>query len=125
MSVKIEFIKEAAEDYKKLDGSLKILCDKKLEELEINPNLGEKLGNKYNIDLTGFYKIYFNSKRYRIVYRIREHLLEIIEIWGIGKRDKEEIYKIVGKRLKKKLKASYASNKKNDTYGAIRRAALR
>ncbi|HOF01310.1 MAG TPA: type II toxin-antitoxin system RelE/ParE family toxin [Spirochaetota bacterium] len=101
MSVKIEFIKEAAEDYKKLDGNLKILCDKKLEELEINPNLGEKLGNKYNIDLTGFYKIYFNSKRYRIVYRIREHLLEIIEIWGIGKRDKEEIYKIVGKRLKK------------------------
>lgn len=101
MSSKIEFIKEAAEDYKKLDGSLKKLCDKKLEELVINPNLGEKLGNKYNIDLTGFYKIYFNSKKYRIVYRIREHLLEVIEIWGISKRDKEEIYKMVGKRLGK------------------------
>jgi hypothetical protein len=28
--------------------------------------------------------------------------IEIIEIWGIGKRDKEEIYKIIGKRLRKK-----------------------
>ncbi|HPO49844.1 MAG TPA: type II toxin-antitoxin system RelE/ParE family toxin [Spirochaetota bacterium] len=101
MNGKIEFIKEAADDYRNLDGSLKKLCDKKLEELEINPYLGDKLGNKYNIDLTGFYKIYFNSKKYRIVYRIKDNLLEIIEIWGIGKRDKEEIYKIVGKRLGK------------------------
>ena len=28
--------------------------------------------------------------------------IEIIEIWGIGKRDKLEVYKDVGKRIKKR-----------------------
>ena len=40
-------------------------------------------------------------KKYRIVYRIVKEGIEIIEIWGIGKRDKLEVYKDVGKRIKK------------------------
>ncbi len=100
MSYKIEFIKEAAKDYKKLDGSVKKLVNIKIEELSKNPMLGEKLGNKNNIDLTGFFKIYVFKKKYRIVYRlITPEEIEIVEIWGIGKRDKEEIYRIIGKRL--------------------------
>ena len=85
-----------------MDGSLKKLVNKKFEELSNNPYLGENLGNKFNVDLTGFYKLYFNNKKHRIVYRIINDNIEIIEIWGIGKRDKEEIYKLIGKRLKKK-----------------------
>ena len=55
---------------------------------------------KHNIDLSGFYKIYVAKKSYRIVYRlITPSQIEIIEIWGIGKRDKEEIYRIIGKRI--------------------------
>jgi mRNA interferase RelE/StbE len=42
------------------------------------------------------------KKSYRIVYRIVKNEIEIIEIWGIGKRDKMEIYKKVGKRVSKK-----------------------
>jgi len=100
MNYKIEFIKAAAKDYKKLDGSVKKLVNIKIEELSKNPMLGEKLGNKNNIDLTGFFKIYAFKKKYRIVYRlITPEEIEIVEIWGIGKRDKEEIYKIIGKRL--------------------------
>jgi len=62
------------------------------------------LGNKNNIDLTGYYKIYFNKKKHRIVYRITkdENKIEIIEIWGIGKKDKMEIYKDVEKRIIKR-----------------------
>ena len=101
MSYRIEFIKEAAKDYKNLDGSVKKLVNIKIEELSKNPMVGEKLGNKNNIDLTGFFKIYVFKKKYRIVYRlITPDEIEIIEIWGIGKRDKEEIYRIIGKRLK-------------------------
>ena len=100
MSYKVEFIKEAAKDYKNLDGSVKKLVNVKIEELSKNPMLGEKLGNKNNIDLTGFFKIYVFKKKYRIVYRlITPEEIEIVEIWGIGKRDKEEIYRIIGKRL--------------------------
>ena len=100
MTYKIEFISEAAKDYKKLDGSIKKVVNKKIEELAKNPLLGEQLGNKFNIDLSGFFKLYVAKKRYRIVYRlITPKEIEIIEVWGIGKRDKEMIYKIIGRRL--------------------------
>jgi mRNA interferase RelE/StbE len=101
MSYQIEFIKDAIQDYKELDGSIKKSVNKKLDELAENPFLGEKLGHKFNIDLTGFLKIYIHGKKYRIVYRlISPEKVEIIEIWGIGKREKEEIYKMIGKRIK-------------------------
>lgn len=101
MSFKVEFIPEAAQDYKKLDGSIKKLVNKKIDELSEKPFLGELLGNKHNIDLSGFYKIYVAKKSIRIVYRlISPTEIEVIEIWGIGKRDKEEIYRLLGKRIK-------------------------
>jgi len=102
--MEIKFIPEAAKEYKSLDGSIKKLVDEKLEDLEKNPYLGESLGNKNNIDLTGYYKIYVYKKIYRIVYRITddENKIEIIEIWGIGKKDKMKIYKDVGGRIKKR-----------------------
>lgn len=101
MSYQIEFIIDAVKDYKELDGSIKKSVNKKLEELAENPFLGEKLGHKFNIDLSGFLKIYVHGKKFRIVYRlISPEKIEVIEIWGIGKREKEEIYKIIGKRIK-------------------------
>lgn len=101
MDYKILFIPDAVKDYKELDGSIKKSVDKKIEELKTNPFLGDKLGNKFNIDLTGFYKIYAHGKKYRIVYRIiAPEKIEILEIWGIGKREKEEIYRTIGKRIK-------------------------
>ena len=42
---KVEFIPEAALDYKNLDGSIKKIVNKKIEELEKNPFIGE-LKNK-------------------------------------------------------------------------------
>jgi mRNA interferase RelE/StbE len=99
MSFEIQFIQEAVNDYRSLDGSIKKLVTEKIEKLKENPFLGEALGNKNNIDLTGYYKIYAAKKTYRIVYRIVKNEIEIVEIWGIGKRDKMEIYKIIGKRI--------------------------
>ena len=100
MTYKIQFIPEAARDYKELDGSIKKLVNKKIEEIERNPFLGEKLGNKFNIDLTGFLKTYVASKKYRIIYRLLSpEKVEIVEIWGIGKREKEEIYRTIATRL--------------------------
>jgi len=98
--VDIKFIPEAEKDYKSLDGSIKKLVNEKIDDLRDKPYLGEELGNKNNIDLTGFYKIYVAKKKYRIIYRIVKDEIEIIEIWGIGKRDKLEVYEDVGKRIK-------------------------
>ncbi len=108
MAYKIELIAEAEEDFSSLDKSIQKQVSKKIDALPNNPYLGEPLGNKYGIDLTGFYKLYVAKKKYRIVYRLLDRLLgehiEVIEIIGIGKRDKEEIYRLVAKRLKKLLK---------------------
>jgi len=100
--VDIQFIPEAVKDYKSLDGNIKILVNDKIDKLKENPYLGEELGNRSNINLTGYYKIYIDKKKYRIVYRIVKNEIEIIEIWGIGKRDKMKIYKDVGKRISKR-----------------------
>jgi Cytotoxic translational repressor of toxin-antitoxin stability system len=100
MTYTVLFIPAAIEDYRKLDGSVKKDVNKKINELQDNPFLGERLGNKFNIDLTGFLKIYVHGKKYRIVYRlINPEKIEVIEIWGIGKREKEEIYRTIGKRI--------------------------
>ncbi|MEW6068351.1 MAG: type II toxin-antitoxin system RelE/ParE family toxin [Nitrospirota bacterium] len=103
MAYKIEFIPDAESDFKSLDKSLQREATKKIDALSENPFLGKPLGNKFGIDLTGFYKLYFHKKKYRIVYRILGVYIEVIEIFGIGKRDKEEIYRLVAKRLKKFL----------------------
>jgi mRNA interferase RelE/StbE len=102
MSFAIQFIPEAAKDYTSLDGSIKKQVNEKIDKLKENPFLGETLGNKNDIDLAGYYKIYIAKKTYRIVYRIIKDEIEIVEIWGIGKRDKMKIYKIIGQRIVKR-----------------------
>ena len=96
---KIQLIPEAAEEYNNLDGSIRVEVDKKFEKLDKNPFLGYPLGNKANMDLTGFYKLYAYGKAVRIVYRLlAPEKVEIIEVWGIGKRENMEVYKDVDDR---------------------------
>ena len=104
MAHKVELHPCAKDDLDALDGSVQKEVAKKIDALSENPLLGRPLGNRSGIDLSGFYKIYIQKKKYRIVYRLIGSYLEIVEIVGIGKRDKEEIYKMVFKRLQKRLK---------------------
>jgi mRNA interferase RelE/StbE len=100
MPWKIEFIPEAEKDFAGLDGSMKKDIARKIDDLAENPYLGKPLGNKFGVNLTGFYKLSAGKKKYRIVYRLLSGEIEIIEIIGIGKREKEEIYRLVANRLK-------------------------
>ncbi len=96
---KIQLLPEAAEEYNNLDGSIRAEVDKKFSKLDKNPFLGYPLGNKTNMDLTGFYKLYACGKSVRIVYRLlTQEKIEIIEVWGIGKRENMEVYKDVDDR---------------------------
>ncbi len=103
MAYRIEFIPDAENDFEGLDGSVKKDVARRIDVLSEDPFLGKPLGNKFGIDLTGFYKLYMARKKYRIVYRLIGKSVEVIEIVGIGKRDKEEVYKLVARRLKKLL----------------------
>ena len=84
MAYKIEFLPEAAQEFEALDGALK--------------KSGEPLGNRMGTDLTGYRKMYFGRKAYRIVYEIQRQKVVVLII-GIGKRERAEIYKEVARRL--------------------------
>jgi len=101
MPFKIEFLADAEKDFGALNGSIRKEVAKEIDALAENPFLGKPLGKKYGLDLTGFYKLYVAKKKYRIVYRLIGKYIEVIEIVGIGKRDKEEVYKLIARRLKR------------------------
>jgi len=103
MAYKIEFFQDAEKDFDALVGSIRKEVAKKVDALAENPFLGKPLGRKFGVDLTGFYKLYVAKKKYRIVYRLTGKYIEVVGIVGIGKRDKEEVYKLVARRLKKLL----------------------
>jgi len=67
MGYKVEFLPEAAEDFDRLDGSLKKLAAKQIDKIRENPELGEPLGKRLDVDLSGYRKVYFSKKRFRIL----------------------------------------------------------
>ena len=86
------------DDLKELDNALQIQVFKKLKQIQNSPELGLPLGNKNNMNLSGFKKIYVAKKRVRIVYEIQDDELLIYTI-AIGKRDDMEVYKKANDRL--------------------------
>jgi len=98
MVYEVKFLPEAAREFEALDGSLKKLAAKQIDKLAEKPELGEPLGKRLGIDLTGYRKIYFGKRGYRIVYEIQRQKLVILII-GIGKRERAEIYREVAQRL--------------------------
>ncbi len=86
------------DDLKELDSSLQIKVFKKLKQIQNSPELGLPLGNKNNMNLSGFRKVYVDKKRVRIVYEVQNEELLIYTI-AIEKRDDKEVYKKANERL--------------------------
>lgn len=95
-----KFYKEAEKDLSKLNNSVKKLFVKKLSQILKNPEIGKDLGYRNNLNLVGLKKVYFDHKRYRIVYQVKEKEI-IIHIIAIGKRDNMNVYKQADKRYNK------------------------
>ena len=93
---KVELIPEAQADFNRLDGSVKKLILKQLVKLEQNPKHGDPLGNKAGINLEGYFKLYADKKRIRIIYEEIDHIIKII---AIDKREDMEVYRIALKRI--------------------------
>lgn len=87
----------AQNDFDDLEGSLKKKAVKALRKLREGPEYGEPLGNRYGINLTGFYRLRFNNRKHRIIYRIEKS--EIIAIFAIGTREDEAVYRTMSKRI--------------------------
>jgi mRNA interferase RelE/StbE len=93
----IKFHPLVEEDLKKLNNSVRIEVFKKLKKIQKSPELGELLGNKNGINLSGFRKMYVAKKQVRIVYQIVEKMV-LIKVLVIGKREDMIVYKEAQKR---------------------------
>lgn len=90
---------DAADDFRHFDGSQRISVAKQLRKLETAPLLGEHLGNRAGLNLTGYYKLYAAQKSIRIVYRIIEQKV-MVEVVAMGKREDMSVYKTSLKRVR-------------------------
>ena len=112
----VQLTELAKNDYNNLPQNLKDECKELLLKLQKRgKNFGIALENKNGKDLRGYYKLYFDEARYRIVYTIVNekieiteiggNRLELLEVVGIGKRNKEFIYNLIYQREKIMRKA--------------------
>jgi len=97
MKYEVRLIPAAQKDFKELDGREKLLIAKKLKQVASNPFTGVALGKRAGIDLSGYYKLYADKKRLRIVYRcVGEEV--VVEIVAIGPRENLKVYQEAEKR---------------------------
>lgn len=71
---------------------------KQLKKLSQSPQLGDLLGNKAGMDLSGCRKMYVDHKRVRIVYRIIEEVI-VVEVIAIAQRDDMSVYREASQRI--------------------------
>lgn len=94
MSYKLKFKEEAWKEWQSLDKTISEQFSKKLKALKENPHIPRaKLSGLKNC-----YKIKLRNSGFRLVYEVRNSELVIVVI-AVGKRDKNEVYKIAEKRL--------------------------
>jgi len=93
---KVELIPEAQADFNSLDGRVKKLVLKQLIKLEQDPTYGDPLGNKAGINLEGYFNLYADKKRIRIIYEVMDNIIKII---AIDKREDMEVYRMALKRI--------------------------
>jgi len=97
---RVLLIDESRDDFRRLDRGRQIMVAKLLKQLESNPYKGEHLGNKAGIDLTGYYKLYADKKKIRIVYMVLEKEV-VVKVIAIGPRKEMIVYHEAVRRLGK------------------------
>ena len=98
MTWQVEFLDEALNDLRKLDGSVKVQVLKGIRKVSQNPlptnqgGYGKPLGSKSNSNLTGLLKIKFRDLGLRVVYKT-EIINGIMKIIIISARSDDEVYR--------------------------------
>lgn len=92
---------EAEEEFRSLDRAIQQQAFAQFKKLANSPELGKPLGDKAGFDLTGYRKLYFFQKKYRIVYELDQKNKEVT-IYAIGKREDMKVYQELARRLRNK-----------------------
>ena len=98
MNYEIRLHPKAKIDLFELDKEVQTSVLKQIVKLETAPELGELLGNKNGINLSGLRKLYAAKKQIRIIYEIVADEI-VVHVIAIGKREEMEAYKEALKRI--------------------------
>ena len=105
MNYEIRLHPKAKIDLFELDKEVQTSVLKQIVKLETAPELGELLGNKNGINLSGLRKLYAAKKQIRIIYEIvADEIVAdeiVVHVIAIGKREEMEAYKEALKRIEK------------------------
>ena len=104
MTYKIFFHPAAAHEIAILDNRVRLLVLKQIKKLSLTPILGNELGCKQGIDLSGYRKLYADKKKIRIVYKIIDEQI-LVQVIAVGKRESLKVYKKAAKRIQEKKKS--------------------
>ncbi|MCM1135067.1 MAG: type II toxin-antitoxin system RelE/ParE family toxin [Clostridium sp.] len=103
MRWKIEYIKEAQRDLKRLDPYNRKIILKAIDKVAERPlpppdGIGKPLGNHARSKLSGYYKIKLKNLGYRVVYQL---VIEgkTMRVIVISIRDDEAVYKEAERRI--------------------------
>lgn len=105
MTWRVEFLREAVKDLKRLNHSARVQVIKGIQRVSQNPlpttegGYGKPLGNKGGTNLTGLLKIKFRDLGLRVVYKI-ERTDTVMKIIIVSARTDEQVYKEAAKRKK-------------------------
>jgi mRNA interferase RelE/StbE len=92
----VRFLDPAVEDLQRLSPDVVTRVLKKMLLLEKNPQAGAPLGGP----LTGYRKLVVGNRDWRIVYReTADGDVEVCEIWAIGARADNEVYREAAARV--------------------------
>ena len=106
MNWTLKYLPEVEKDLKQLSGNQRILVQKAIKKVIVNPlpvnegGYGKPLGNKRNTDLTGLLKIKLKNAGIRIVYKLIRTKTEMLII-VVGARTDNDVYEAVQHRADK------------------------
>ncbi len=94
MTYKLVFKQDAKKEWDKLDSTIRSQFKKKLVERLDNPRIeSSRLSGMQDC-----YKIKLRSAGYRLVYQVRDSEI-LVSVVAVGKRDRNQVYKIAIKRI--------------------------
>ena len=98
MTYRLKFVPEALQEWQALDGSVKEPLRKSLKK-RLDKLHGP--GGALHGDLKGFYKIKLLKQGLRLVYGVQDDAVVVI-VMAIDRREDDQVYRSVLKRLRQK-----------------------
>lgn len=101
-----EYLPEARQDLRDLDGSVRLQVRKAIGKVSANPlsvydgGYGHPLANRNGTELAGFLKIKLRAAGIRVVYKLEQRDGKMLVI-VIGMRADDEVYETAAKRIEK------------------------